>query len=101
MDYLIFSELTVLGCYLLWLGQRFIALEKKISGVRPTDTQVANQPASTPAKEVQIIRFKDNSYTILARVSEDHESVGLALGTPDLGILHPDGKIQRTSKDCN
>ena len=98
MDYLILAEITAIGGYLFWLGRKVIELGQKINNVVPGPESRFSTPTPIPeGNQVKIIRFSNEGYSIIANCHESHENVGLALSTPELGVLHPDGTIQRTA----
>jgi len=100
MDYLLLAEVTAIGGYLLYLGRKVAELGQKISAPVSRMPGFANGPPGEE-KSVKIIRFSDKGYSVIASAPINHENVALALSTPDLGILHADGKVQRTALENN
>lgn len=92
MDYFIALEGLGLLAYLYYLHGK---LDKVVAGhVSEGLPEKATAP-SRPEKLVKILRLSaDGKQTCLAVVPPEHEDVGLALATPGLAILHPDGTLQ-------
>ncbi len=99
MEYLIVFELACILAVLL-----FIVRKKKfkiLSTPAPEIQQTPIKPFSPPSERVEIVKLRGDG-TVDYKIRDeflDHPDIAKVWETEELGIRHPDGRIQLYSED--
>ena len=106
MDYLISLEIAAIGGYLFWLGRKLCGLAQNIKFPEypamylPPEKEVSHSPAKSDMVEI-IKVLEDGSITKIRDEHVGHSDIQVVWRTPDLGIRHPDGRVQMTPEEDN
>ena len=107
MEYLIFLELGGLFAYLVWAERQWRGFVKELRPVAEKaipQTEKPSLPILPPAPQpstVEIVKIlPDGSVAKIRDEHVGHSDIEVVWQTPNLGIRHPDGRVQMTKEEA-
>ena len=107
MEYLIFLEIGGLFAYLVWAERQWRGFVKELRPVVEESVPSAEKqplpilPCPAQPSTVEIVKIlPDGSVAKIRDEHVGHSDIEIVWQTPNLGIRHPDGRVQMTKEEA-